>query len=447
MAADVDAPQREVPAAAEPPAPKRHRCATALAFLVGAVVFVCAGFVVGTLMGPQWLRTYLPSVATELNVAATPAPVVEQLEDGYNGELVRRIAALSNELGRSAYEVPSLETATAGALQGLLNASDPYALYLDAEAYGDGNALADDGEATSPVRSRLVGTTGIVTMDVLMPGVAEDLAAQIEALRAKGAQGFVLDLRSNPGGSLREAVLVASLFLDGGTVVEVIHADGSSERIAATPGDVVVTEPLVVLVSSDTGSAAEALAAALQDHRRALLVGSVTAGRGGVQVVKTLSFGGAVVYATSMFRTPDGYVVEGRGIAPDLVVPMDSTLRSDDPIADAQVAAAFELLAQWAESGSMDIDGLSNAPGPQADGVDQAHALERAMQQESTAGALPQDDASPVEASSNDDGANEAQGDGELVMAVDDGEPSLPEKPVEDASLSAAQHPEAVPET
>lgn len=446
MTVDVDAPQGEVPAVTEPPAQKRHRCATALACLVGAVVFACAGIVVGTLMGPQWLRAYLPSVASELNMATTPTTMVEQLEDGYSGELVRRIAAVGNELERSAYEVPTLEEATAGALQGLLSASDPYALYVDAEAYGSGKIIASDDE-TPPVHSRLVDGVGIVVVDALMPGVAEDVAAQMEALRDEGAQGFVLDLRSNPGGSLHEAVMVASLFLEGGTVVEVIHADGSSERIAANPGDTVMAEPLVVLVSSDTGSAAEALAAALQDHHRALLVGSVTAGRGGVQVVKTLSFGGAVVYATSMFRTPDGYVVEGRGIAPDLVLPMEGASRSDDPATDAQVAAAFELLAQWAQTGSMDQDGLSNAPGPQADGVDQARALERAMQQESSPDESSQDDGSYEEMAPDANETDGAEDNETPTGSPSDETASMLGESAEDSSLSAAvQHREAVPE-
>ena len=435
VALDVHTNERdeETPVATESPVAPRHRFATALALAVGAVVFVGVGAVVGTLWGPQLVRTYLPSVAAEVAAFQGPQPVVEQLDDGYQGELVRRVAAVSAELGRSAYVVPTLEEATAGALQGLLTSSDAYALYLDPASYAaPADGESPDGEAL--VTGSLCEDVGLIAIERLTPGVAEAVARQVEALRNEGARAFVLDLRGNPGGSLNEAVGVASLFLDGGTVAEVIHADGTIDRIAADSAATLASEPLAVLVSSDTGSAAEALAAALQDHRRALLVGTVTAGRGGVQVVKTLSFGGAVAYAVSVFRTPDGYVVDGRGIAPDLVVPMDRSLQSEDPAADVQLAAALDVARAWLEQGSLELDGLSNEPGPQAAGVDQAHALERALIQ------------AAADEESADDGQGSLDHEGFLDEADAAGvdEPDSPEAGNEeaaDATASAVAHP------
>lgn len=378
---DEGARQGEVPAPVEPPARQRHRFATALAWVVGAVLLLGVGATAGVLWGSGLLWTYAPGVAEGLGLVQASDSVLEQLEDGYDGELARRVAAVSAELGRTAYRVPSLDDATAATLQGLLASADPHALYLDPEDYARSVDVAENSQGDALVEGSLVDGAGVIVVHQLTPGVADAVADRVESLRGEGASSFVLDLRGNPGGSLHEAVLVASLFMNGGTVAEVINADGTVDRVAADPSAQVATEPLAVLVASDTGSAAEALAGALQDHRRALLVGAVTAGRGGVQVVKTLSFGGAVVYAVSAFRTPDGYVVDGRGIAPDVVLPMDEGARSLDPLTDIQLAAALEVVRAWGETGSIDIEWLSNAPGPQADAVDQARALERSLQE------------------------------------------------------------------
>ena len=132
---------------------------------------------------------------------------------------------------------------------------------------------------------------------------------------------------------------MASLFLTGGTVAEVREADGTTERVAVTPGACVTSAPLVVLVDEGTGSAAEVVAAALHDHGRAELVGAVTAGNGTVRSVKTLSFGGAVAYATAEFLTPDGNKVDGVGIIPDVVV------AAADPLPAAYVKVLAGLTA------------------------------------------------------------------------------------------------------
>lgn len=415
--------QGEAPAPVEPPVRQRHRFATALAWVVGAVLLLGVGATAGALWGPGLLWTYAPGVAEALGMVQTSDPVLEQLEDGYEGELARRVAAVSAELGRTAYRVPSLDDATASTLQGLLASADPYALYLDPEDYAQSVDVAENTEKNTLVEGSLVDGVGVIVVRQLTPGVADAVADRVESLRGEGAGSFVLDLRGNPGGSLHEAVLVASLFMDGGTVAEVINADGTVDRVAADPAAQVVTEPLAVLVASDTGSAAEALVGALQDHRRALVVGTVTAGRGGVQVVKTLSFGGAVAYAVSAFRTPDGYVVDGRGIAPDVVLPMDEGARSLDPLTDIQLAAALEVVRAWEETGSIDIEWLSNAPGPQADAVDQAHALERSLQEA---------DAQQAE------GIEEENPEGDVTAAADGESTVSPDVATEDDVLDAA---------
>jgi carboxyl-terminal processing protease len=149
-----------------------------------------------------------------------------------------------------------------------------------------------------------------------------DVAAQVRALvAANGAplKGLLLDLRSNPGGVLSAAVASADVFLDGGLVVR------SRGRLAtanaayhANPGDLLEGAPIVALIDSGTASAAEVLAGALQDHKRARLVGSRSFGKGSIQSVVPLANGDAVKLTTGRYFTPDGHSIQARGLTPDV---------------------------------------------------------------------------------------------------------------------------------
>lgn len=186
----------------------------------------------------------------------------------------------------------------------------------------------------------------------------EDFAASVARARrdlpAK-PRGVVLDLRNNPGGVLESAVEVADQLLEEGVIVS---ADGRTPAarfsMAATPGDVFPGVPIVALVNGGTASAAEILAGALQDHRRATLLGRRTFGKGSVQTVIPLSQGRAIKLTTSRYLTPSGRWIQGSGIQPDQVfddvdgAPVDfddaragQTLATRDPA----VHAALELLA------------------------------------------------------------------------------------------------------
>jgi len=307
----------------EPRTSKSHPVATALALVAGAVALVCAGLAVGTLHGPAALREYVPVLADDLGILVEPQTELELLEDGYGGELARRVAAVSAELQRSAYDAPTLDEATAGALQGLVESVDASAVYI---APGDLESGYYAGDPAELVSVRLVGTVGVLEVSRVEPGVSQVLAARIGELAGAGATSFVLDLRNNPGGSFTEGVAVASLFMQGGTVAEVVGADGAGERVSVNHGACVTQAPLAVLVNGGTGSAAEVVAAALLDHARAALVGEPTDGNGTVRSVKTLSFGGAVAYATAEFLTPDGRKVDGVGITPSVSVAPDAPL-------------------------------------------------------------------------------------------------------------------------
>ncbi|MFU8895025.1 MAG: S41 family peptidase [Gammaproteobacteria bacterium] len=172
---------------------------------------------------------------------------------------------------------------------------------------------------------------------------AADLVAALRDLeRYAGSPlpGLVLDLRNNPGGVLDAAVAVADVFLDGGLIVS---ADGRMPearfRAEATPGDILAGAPLSVLVNGGSASAAEIVAGALKDHRRATIIGKATFGKGSVQTIMPLSSGRAIKLTTSRYYTPSGASINARGVVPDLVVE-----GSEADAEDAQLASAVAAL-------------------------------------------------------------------------------------------------------
>jgi carboxyl-terminal processing protease len=149
---------------------------------------------------------------------------------------------------------------------------------------------------------------------------AARLAEEIElasAQRGDDFRGIVLDLRGNPGGLLQQSVRAAELFLNSGDVIETRgrHPD-SNHRYSATGHDMAAGRPIVVLVDGQSASAAEILAAALQDQHRAVVVGTVTYGKGSVQTVVALPNGAELSLTWSRLVTPGGYVLQGLGVNP-----------------------------------------------------------------------------------------------------------------------------------
>ncbi|HRF42638.1 MAG TPA: S41 family peptidase [Candidatus Competibacteraceae bacterium] len=162
-------------------------------------------------------------------------------------------------------------------------------------------------------------------------------------------KGLILDLRNNPGGVLNGAVDVADNFLDEGVIVQTKGRDQDSEQtFKATAGDLLEKAPMVVLVNGGSASASEIVAGALQDHRRALVLGERTFGKGSVQTILPLGNGTAVKLTTARYYTPNGRSIQAEGIKPDIEL---KTLKVADEIADTGLIKEADLTGHLQNDG------------------------------------------------------------------------------------------------
>jgi carboxyl-terminal processing protease len=168
------------------------------------------------------------------------------------------------------------------------------------------------------------GNIGYVRLAAFDAGTPDALAAAIKDLRTQAGNklaGFIVDLRNNPGGSFDDAVKVADTFIDKGDIAIVKSRKGeSTKQIAATPGDLANGQPIVALVNGGTGREAELVAGALQDSRRAVLLGTKTFGESAIETLIPLNGEGAIRLTTSRYLTPSGRTIHGKGLEPDLAV-------------------------------------------------------------------------------------------------------------------------------
>lgn len=184
------------------------------------------------------------------------------------------------------------------------------------------------------------GRIGYIQLYSFNQPSASDVREAIESLTAEGAEGFILDLRNNPGGLLSASVEVSSLFVADGVIVRVEDRTGTIEEHRAR-GGVVTDAPVVVLVNGNSASASEIVGGALQDYGRATLVGEQTFGKGSVQQIEELSFGGAIKLTVAHYLTPKGRVIDKVGLTPDIIVEMEPELQMERET-DAQLQRAIE---------------------------------------------------------------------------------------------------------
>jgi carboxyl-terminal processing protease len=197
------------------------------------------------------------------------------------------------------------------------------------------------------VRSRTVGETVVLRLttfsDQTYVTMEEQLKAKVEELGGmENVNGFVIDLRNNPGGLLTQAVRVSDAFLDSGEIVSTRGREPQDgDRFNAEPGDLAEGKPIVVLINGGSASASEIVAGALQDHRRAILVGTKSFGKGSVQTVMPLRGDGAMRLTTARYYTPSGRSIQALGVAPDIIVQQPQPAEQTEE-AEAQRGARSE---------------------------------------------------------------------------------------------------------
>ncbi|MED5359597.1 MAG: S41 family peptidase [Pseudomonadota bacterium] len=174
------------------------------------------------------------------------------------------------------------------------------------------------------VRSRTEGNVGYVRITSFSEQTEAGLNKAVEKIKTELGDklaGFVLDLRNNPGGLLDQAVMVSDAFLEGGEIVSTRgRVQENAQRFHATPGDITNGLPIVVLINSGSASASEIVAGALQDHRRAVILGKNSFGKGSVQTIIPLGQNGAIKLTTQRYYTPSGTAIQAKGIVPDIEV-------------------------------------------------------------------------------------------------------------------------------
>ncbi len=176
------------------------------------------------------------------------------------------------------------------------------------------------------VRARTEGNTIVLRIttfnDQTYPNLVDGLEKQVEeAGGMENINGIVLDLRNNPGGLLNQAIRVTDAFLEKGEIVSTRgRYSRDSERYNAKAGDLANGKPIVVLINGGSASASEIVAGALQDHRRAIVVGTRSFGKGSVQTVMPLRGDGAMRLTTSRYYTPSGRSIQALGVSPNIIV-------------------------------------------------------------------------------------------------------------------------------
>lgn len=174
-----------------------------------------------------------------------------------------------------------------------------------------------------PVKWHIEGNIGVVRItrfNLRSLNALEDAVRNIRSQLGPTLAGLVVDLRNNPGGLLNQSVAITDAFLSQGKIVSVRDREGEMRRFDAENGDITGGLPIVVLINRGSASASEIVAGALQDHRRATLMGLRSFGKGSVQTIAPLDWDGALRLTTALYYLPSGRTIQGAGVDPDLVV-------------------------------------------------------------------------------------------------------------------------------
>jgi carboxyl-terminal processing protease len=179
----------------------------------------------------------------------------------------------------------------------------------------------------NPVRAEQEGDIGYIRIKTFSEQTYDELKSSIADLKKKiggDLKGWIVDLRNNPGGLLDQAISVSDAFLDKGAIVLTRGRNlNETQRSNARPGDLTDEKKVVVLINGGSASASEIVAGALQDHKRALVVGTRSFGKGSVQTIIPLGSNGAIRLTTARYYTPSGRSIQAKGIDPDVQVEED----------------------------------------------------------------------------------------------------------------------------
>ncbi|MGA7952636.1 MAG: S41 family peptidase [Gloeobacterales cyanobacterium] len=199
----------------------------------------------------------------------------------------------------------------------------------------------------SAMGKQQTGQLGYIRLSQFTGTAAKEMRQAVQDLNKKNVDGFVLDLRSNPGGLLYASAEIAELFMEEGTIVTTQNREGEVERLSANHHSL-TDKPLVILVNEGSASASEILSGALKDNKRAVLVGAKTFGKGLVQSVHSLSDGSGMAVTIAHYKTPSGADIHKKGIQPDFKValPKKFTAIEVATAADPQYVEAVQALTK-----------------------------------------------------------------------------------------------------
>jgi len=223
-------------------------------------------------------------------------------------------------------------------------------------------SIIRDTITLTAVRTRTEGKTVVLRVttfnDQTYVNLRDGLAKSIEDAGGLDAvNGVVLDLRNNPGGLLTQAIMVSDAFLEAGEIVSTRgRAPEDGERFNANEGDLTDGKPIVVLINGGSASASEIVAGALQDHRRAIVVGTKSFGKGSVQTIMPLRGDGAMRLTTARYYTPSGRSIQALGVSPDIIVEQPRRRADEEEEAEENTRG---IRSEADLRGSLDNDSIS----------------------------------------------------------------------------------------
>jgi len=231
-------------------------------------------------------------------------------------------------------EIDGVTTADMGLMEAVLKIRGPKGTPVTLLIQHEGDEkpeeiiIVRDKIEVSTVSYEMKDDIAVINISQFSERTDQELATTLESINEQGARGIILDLRNNPGGLLDIVVNVASYFLPDGTVVDVVSNEEKLFSLQVHHDRPVTDLPMVVLVNNFSASGSEVLAGALQDYSRATVAGNTTFGKGSVNVLRQLSDGSGLYITTARWLTPNGRLIEGKGIEPDYILEPDET----DPI-------------------------------------------------------------------------------------------------------------------